>query len=31
MKNFNKDNFIKDLINIIGENNILTSEWGKLP
>jgi len=31
MNNFNKDNFIKDLSNTVGENNILTTEWGKLP
>ena len=31
MNNFNKDHFIKDLGNIIGEKNIITTEWGKLP
>ena len=31
MKNFNKNHFIKDLGNIIGEKNIITTEWGKLP
>ena len=31
MNNFNKDHFIKDLSNIIGEKNIITTEWGKLP
>ena len=30
MNNFNKDHFIKDLGNIIGEKNIITTEWGKL-
>ena len=31
MNNFNKNHFIKDLGNIIGEKNIITTEWGKLP
>tara|TARA_S200000501_G_scaffold296185_1_gene282269 strand:- start:2877 stop:4574 length:1698 start_codon:yes stop_codon:yes gene_type:complete len=31
MNNYNKDHFIKDLGNIIGEKNIITTEWGKLP
>ena len=31
MNKYNKDHFIKDLGNIIGENNIITTEWGKLP
>lgn len=31
MNNFNKNNFIKGLGEIIGENNIVTTEWGKLP
>ena len=31
MNNYNKDYFIKNLGNIIGENNIITTEWGKLP
>ena len=31
MNNFNKDHIIKDLGNIIGEKNIITTEWGKLP
>jgi len=31
MNDFSKDHFIKDLSNIIGEKNIITTEWGKLP
>ncbi|MEL1225290.1 MAG: D-lactate dehydrogenase [Candidatus Neomarinimicrobiota bacterium] len=31
MSHFSKDHFIKDLSNIIGEKNIITTEWGKLP
>ena len=31
MNNFNKNHIIKDLGNIIGEKNIITTEWGKLP
>ena len=31
MNNSNKNHFIKDLGNIIGEKNIITTEWGKLP
>ena len=31
MNHFSKDHFIKDLSNIIGEKNIITTEWGKLP
>ena len=31
MNDFNKNHFIKDLSNIIGEKNIITTEWGKLP
>ena len=31
MKDFSKDHFLKDLSNIIGEKNIITTEWGKLP
>ena len=31
MNNFNKNHFMKDLGNIIGEKNIITTEWGKLP
>ena len=31
MSHFSKDHFLKDLSNIIGEKNIITTEWGKLP
>ena len=31
MNHFSKNHFIKDLSNIIGEKNIITTEWGKLP
>ena len=31
MNNFSKDSFIKELCNLIGESNILTTEWSKLP
>ena len=31
MNHFSKDHFIKDLSNIVGEKNIITTEWGKLP
>ena len=31
MKHFSKDHFLKDLSSIIGEKNIITTEWGKLP
>ena len=31
MNHFSKDHFLKDLSNIIGEKNIITTEWGKLP
>ena len=30
MKHFSKDHFLKDLSSIIGEKNIITTEWGKL-
>ena len=31
MNHFSKDHFLKGLSNIIGEKNIITTEWGKLP
>ena len=31
MNNFSKNHFIKDLGNIVGKKNIITTEWGKLP